>query len=64
MCADDDKQRFNYGWTNCNDTCETTMKSNCAGVQNAATNLGEVSSMHVVQIRLVTPTQKNQHLTY
>ena len=31
------------------------MKSNYAGVENAATNLGEVLSMHVVPVRLATP---------
>ena len=31
---------------------ETAMKSNCAGIGNAATNLGEVISMCVVSVRL------------
>ena len=34
------------------DKNETAMKSNCAGIGNAATNLGEVISMCVVSVRL------------
>ena len=48
------------------DKNETAMKSNCAGIGNAATNLGEVISMCVVSVRLrhLTRTKKCQHLPY